>query len=106
MNPTNTAEIIYLKPEFALKEKRRVNMTTEYSHKIGLVLHIDDTLGETHRNDIEVALESEQGVSSAHFTERRPHLMVVEYDPELTSSVHILEKVTGHRVRAELIGPI
>jgi hypothetical protein len=106
MNPNNTAEIIYLKPEFAVKEKRRVAMTTECSHKIGLVLHVDDALAETHRNHIEVALESEQGVSSAHFTERRPHLMVVEYDPDVTSSVHILKKVTGHRVRAELIGPI
>ena len=106
MSPNRTAEIVYLKPEFAVKEKRRVHMTTEYSHKIGLVLHVDDTLGEARRNRIEVALESEQGVSSAHFTERRPHLMVVEYDPDVTSSVHILEKVSGHSVHAELIGPI
>jgi len=106
MNSNNTAEIIYLKPEFAVKEKRRVAMTTEYSHKIGLVLHVDDSLAETHRTNIEIALESEQGVSSARFTERRPHLMVVEYDPDVTSSVHILDKVTSHSVHAELIGPI
>jgi hypothetical protein len=106
MKPNDTAEIIYLKPEFAVKEKRRVAMTTEYSHKIGLVLHVDDSLPEPRRTHIAVALESEQGVSSAHFTERRPHLMVVEYDPDVTSSVHILNKVTSHSVRAELIGPI
>jgi hypothetical protein len=106
MKSNHSAEIVYLKPEFAAKEKRRVAMTTEYSHKIGLVLHVDDSLPEPRRNRIEVALESEQGVSSAHFTARRPHLMVVEYDPDLTSSVNILEKLTGHSVRAELIGPI
>ncbi|MFZ0469015.1 MAG: hypothetical protein WAL92_08855 [Thiogranum sp.] len=106
MKPNDSAEIIYLKPEFAVKEKRRVAMTTEYSHKIGLVLHVDDSLPEPRRTHIEVALASEQGVTSARFTERRPHLMVVEYDPDVTSSVHILNKVTSHRVRAELIGPI
>ena len=81
-------------------------MTTEASHNIGLVLHVDDTLGETRRNDIEATLETELGVSSAHFTDHRPHLMVVEYDPDVTSSAYILEKVNGQSVHAELIGPI
>ena len=105
MRRTETAEIIYLKPEYARNHQRRDDMTTEFSHKIGLVLHVDDTLGEERRGDIEVALESEQGVSAAHFTDRRPHLMVVEYDPDLTSSTHILSKVNAQRVHAELIGP-
>ena len=81
-------------------------MSTEFSHKIGLVLHVDDTLADERRSDIELALTSEQGVSSAHFTDRRPHLMVVEYDPDLTSSAHILNMVSAQRVHAELIGPI
>ena len=81
-------------------------MSTEFSHKIGLVLHVDDTLADERRSDIELALTSEQGVSSARFTDRRPHLMVVEYDPDLTSSAYILNKVNAQRVHAELIGPI
>jgi hypothetical protein len=106
MNSSPTAEIIYLKPEYAGNAKRRDAMTTEASHRIGLVLHVDDSLEETRRSDIEIALETEQGVCSARFTDRRPHLMVVEYDPELTTSAHVLSKVNSQRVHAELIGPI
>lgn len=79
---------------------------TELSHRIGLVLHIDDNVGESRRTDIEQALESEHGVSSAHFTDHRPHLMVVEYDPDETSSTSILQNVNRQSVHAELIGPI
>lgn len=76
------------------------------NHKVGLVLHVDDTLGESRRLDIEQAIEDENGVSGAHFAERRPHLMVVEYDPGVTSSLKILERVNHQSVHAELIGPI
>jgi hypothetical protein len=74
--------------------------------KVGLVVHVDDSLGESRRLDIEHALEDEQGVSGAHFAERRPHLMVIEYDPGVTSSMRILERVNQQSVHAELIGPI
>jgi len=76
------------------------------NHKVGLVLHVDDTLGESRRMDIEHAIEEEHGVSAAHFAERRPHLMVVEYNPELTSSIKILNRVNHQSVHAELIGPV
>ena len=76
------------------------------THKVGLVLHVDDALGEPRRQDIEHAIEEEQGVSGAHFADRRPHLMVVEYDPEVTNSMKILERVNHQSVHAELIGPI
>ncbi len=76
------------------------------NHKVGLVLHVDDTLGEPRRLDIEQAIEEENGVSAANFAEQRPHLMVVEYDPELTSSLKILERVNHQSVHAELIGPV
>lgn len=79
---------------------------TELSHKIGLVLHIDDNVGEDRRTDIEQAITSEHGVSSAHFTDHRPHLMVVEYDPGETSSMSILQTIGHQSVHAELIGPV
>lgn len=77
----------------------------ELSHKVDLVVHVDDTLGDERRMDIETALESSQGVRWAHFTDGRPHLMVVEYDPDATSSFEILQQVTRQSVHAELIGP-
>ncbi len=106
MNQDETADIVYLKPEYARHCERRDTMTTELSHKIGLVLHVDDALGEARRSDIETALESEQGICSARFTERRPHLILVEYDPDLMSSTNILDRVNRQSVHAELIGPV
>lgn len=106
MEPSETENVIYLKSEYRNTEQRSDDMTTELSHKVGLVLHVDDTLGESRRSDIEEAIEDTQGVTSAHFTDRRPHLMVVEYDPELTSSASILDRINHQSVHAELIGPI
>ncbi|MEE9421996.1 MAG: ATP-binding protein [Gammaproteobacteria bacterium] len=79
---------------------------SEQSHKVDLVVHVDDSLGSQRRQDIESALESSQGVRWAHFTDGRPHLMVVEYDPDDTTSLEILECVNRQSVHAELVGPI
>lgn len=79
---------------------------SELSHKVDLVVHVDDMLGEQRRMDIESALESSQGVRWAHFTDGRPHLMVVEYDPDAMSSYEILQQVKRQSVNAELIGPV
>lgn len=75
-------------------------------HAVGLVVHIDDTLGEQRRQDIELAMRQERGVVEAHFAERRPHLMVVEYDPDEISSTDILRDIHRQSVHAELIGPV
>ena len=106
MNQQQTAEIIYLKPEPDARNDGRNVMTTELSHRIGLVLHIDDTLGQARREDIEQAVGAENGVEPAHFTERRPHLMLIEYDPDLTSSTNILSRLSHQSVHAQLIGPV
>lgn len=74
--------------------------------QVDLVVHVDDTLGEERRTDIEKALESAHGVRWARFNERRPHLMVVEYDPRETSSIEVLGQVNRQSVHAELIGPV
>ena len=84
---------------------RRDDMT-ELSHRIGLVLHVDESLAQEEQSQIEHALEAEQGITSAHFTERRPHLMLVEYDPDVISSMSVLRDITNQHVHAELIGPV
>jgi hypothetical protein len=79
---------------------------SELSHKVDLVVHVDDMLGEQRRLDIETAVESAKGIRWAHFTDGRPHLMVVEYDPDETSSMEILQQVNRQSVHAELVGPV
>lgn len=73
-------------------------------HKTDMVMHIDNYLGENTRRNIEKAITGTRGVIHAHFNERRPHLMLVSYDTERTSSFEVLANMTKQQVRAERVG--
>jgi hypothetical protein len=69
-----------------------------------VTVHIDQTLDPERRSHIEDALRAVDGVISVHNPDDRPHLSVVEYNPDKTSSAAILTAVTTQGVHAELIG--
>jgi len=69
-----------------------------------VVVHIDQTLERGRRTEIEDQLRAIDGVVSVHNPDDRPHLAIVEYNPEKTSSAVILNTVTIQGVRAELVG--
>ena len=69
-----------------------------------MVMHIDNTLGLDSRRNIERAITGNQGVLEAHFNDKRPHLMLVSYDSECTSSFEILAQMTGQQLTAERVG--
>jgi choline dehydrogenase-like flavoprotein len=77
-------------------------------HKTDMVMHVDNYLGENTRRTIEKAITGTKGVLHAHFNERRPHLMLVSYDTERTSSrtssFEVLARMTRQQVRAERVG--
>ena len=73
-------------------------------HVTDMVMHIDNTLAEGSRRNVEKILTGSRGVIRAHFNERRPHLMLVSYDWERTSSFDILAVIAGQRLCAERIG--
>ena len=70
----------------------------------GLVLHVRGPLGVKRRHDVETALERQRGIYDAHFTDNRPQLMVVNYDPGRVSSLDILAQMDAQNVRAQRIG--
>lgn len=74
------------------------------THCSDLVMHVDDTLEEYRRHDIAAAISSLRGVNQAHFNEKRPHLMLVSYDPVRISSFDILAQMSGQDLSAERIG--
>ena len=51
-----------------------------------VVVHIDQTLERGRRAEIEDQLRAIDGVVSVHNPDDRPHLAIVEYNPEKTSS--------------------
>jgi hypothetical protein len=73
-------------------------------HITDMVMHVDDNLEEQSRRSVEKTLTGQRGVIHAHFNERRPHLMLVSYDTERTSSFEILAGMSGQSLCAERIG--
>lgn len=73
-------------------------------HVTNMVMHIDNTLGTGSRRNVEKTLTGVRGVIHAHFNERRPHLMLVSYDPDRTTSFEIMSQVTGQRLCAARVG--
>lgn len=73
-------------------------------HVTDMVMHIDNTLGVDSRRNIEQALTGSRGIIQAQFNERRPHLMLVSYDTDSTSSFEILAQVTSQQLCAERVG--
>lgn len=69
-----------------------------------VVVHIDQTLERDRRSEIEEELRAIDGVVSVHNPDNRPHLAIVEYNPDKTNSTVILNTVTVQGVQAELVG--
>ena len=69
-----------------------------------VVVHIDQTLERDRRSQIEAELRAIDGVVSVHNPDERPHLAIVEYNPDKTNSAAILKTVTVQGVHAELVG--
>ena len=71
---------------------------------VDVTIHIDKAVDFRTRQDVEVALRAINGVISVHMPSKHSHLVVVEYDPDETTSFNLLttvEEIVGH---AELIG--
>lgn len=69
-----------------------------------ITLHIKEALDHAERDEMEVQLRGLNGVVSVHNPDSKPHLVVVEYNPERLKSSLILKTVTNGGLHAELIG--
>ena len=69
-----------------------------------VTIHIDAETSKDIREKIESALRNLSGVVSVHMPDDEPHLLVVEYNPEATTSTHMLTTVRELAGHAEMIG--
>ncbi len=69
-----------------------------------VTVHIDENLDVSAFHDVEHNLEALHGVNTVKGTDKRPHLMVVDYDYKEISSQNILGALVGQGYHAELIG--
>ena len=69
-----------------------------------VTIHVDEDLGPERRAEIEARLREIDGVVSVHNPDNRPHLSVVEYNPDKVGSDMLLRIYKNEGVHAELIG--
>jgi hypothetical protein len=69
-----------------------------------VTIHIDKTLDSAKLEALRDKLLAEEGVMAADYHKEKPHLMIVEYDPDRNNSGNLLKVVTAQGVHAELIG--
>jgi hypothetical protein len=80
--------------------------TMAIMHKVEIVVHVDDLLGQDQQSELINNLKKDDGVKEAHFSPGRAHLLIIDYDRDQLSAHEVLEKVRREHLRAELIGPI
>jgi hypothetical protein len=69
-----------------------------------VTIHIDGDIDDATRGKVEAALRGMDDVVSVHMPEDKRHLLVVEYNPDKTSSGVVLAAVREMAGHAELIG--
>jgi hypothetical protein len=69
-----------------------------------VTLHIDENITHGDREALRDKLLDHDGVMAASYHDEKPHLLMVEYNPDIVSSKDLLEVVESLGVHAELIG--
>ncbi len=69
-----------------------------------VTIHVDETLEPSGLTQLDSAFRELDGVVSVHVNENRPHLFILEYNPEKVNSKQLLKIVELQGMHAELIG--
>lgn len=69
-----------------------------------VVIHINEELDSTYREKLSNDVSDFEGVISADLKDKRPHLMIVAYNPGITKSLNILAGVKDAGMHAQLVG--
>lgn len=71
---------------------------------VDVTVHVKENLSKERREAVEDKLRGLDGVVSVAIHDDKPHLVLVEYNPDRASSRAILDAVTNTGVHAELVG--
>lgn len=69
-----------------------------------ILIHIDDDLDDDSIHRLERELCDRDGVMSACVSDRRRHLMLVDFDPEDVRPSAVIREVRAQGVGAEMVG--
>lgn len=71
---------------------------------VDVTIHIDETVEESRRPELVNKVRGQDGVVSVGYHDEKPHLMIIEYNPEKISSKKLLQTIKDEGLHAELIG--
>ena len=69
-----------------------------------VTLHIDEDTSHDEREKFRDVLLALDGVIAASYHDEKPHLMLIEYNPDAIHSIEFVNTAKKHDLHAELIG--
>ena len=69
-----------------------------------VTLHIDEDTSHDERESFRNVLLAMDGVMAAAYHDEKPHLMLIEYNPDAINSIEFVNAAKKHNLHAELIG--
>jgi len=73
-------------------------------HMSDIMLHIDEELNTKEQSILETQVRNQKGVVGLGYHDTRPHLMIVEYNQDITTPKELLHAVHNFGLHAELVG--
>lgn len=71
---------------------------------VDVTMHIDENTSHEQREALRDHVLQHKGVMAAVYHDEKPHLMIIEYDPEFANSSDFLDIAKSSGLHAELIG--
>jgi hypothetical protein len=71
---------------------------------VDILLHIGETTTHKDREALRDRMLAQQGVMAADYHDDKPHLMVIEYDPDVIDSVKFVDVAKQAGVHVSLVG--
>ena len=69
-----------------------------------VTLHIDEDTSHEERENFRDTLLAMDGVMAAAYHDEKPHLMLIEYDPDVINSIDFVNAAKKRSLHTELIG--
>lgn len=69
-----------------------------------VTFHIDEETTHDERESLRDVLLGMGGVMAAAYHDEKPHLMLIEYDPDAVNSIEFVNVARNRGLHAELIG--
>jgi len=71
---------------------------------VDVTLHVDESTTHDEREKFRDTLLALDGVMAASCHDEKPHLILIEYDPETINSIEFVNRAKKSGFHAELIG--